>query len=185
MDTFPFYIALFIHLVSLIVGFGAVIVIDFAGFLWLLKKRRLDFIVRVARVTQPLIWAGWCGLVASGIVLITLKGYVDGLTILKLFFVAMLGLNGIFLHIIKQALERRAAHGENNLPFIWQYRVGLSSFISQLGWWGALTIGFVHRHWRHYIEWPRNPWAYIFAIAAFIFILALIGERLFAGKKRT
>lgn len=50
---------LFIHLISLIVGFGSVIVIDTFGFLWLLKKVKLTFVNRVANVTQPLIWIGW------------------------------------------------------------------------------------------------------------------------------
>jgi len=35
MDTTAFYIFLFVHLVSLIVGFGSVLVIDFFGLLWI------------------------------------------------------------------------------------------------------------------------------------------------------
>ncbi len=38
MDSLIFYIFLFVHLTSLIVGFGAVLVTDFFGLLWLRKK---------------------------------------------------------------------------------------------------------------------------------------------------
>jgi len=59
-------IAIFVHIVSFIIGFGAVIVIDSFGLLWLLKKTKLAFVMNVAGVTQKLIWLGWIGLVASG-----------------------------------------------------------------------------------------------------------------------
>lgn len=62
-DKFP----LFIHLISTIVGFGAVIVIDVWGFLWIINKQKLSQVMSVARVTQILIWIGFFGLVLSGL----------------------------------------------------------------------------------------------------------------------
>lgn len=174
MDTTIFYIALFVHLVSLIMGFGAVMVIDSFGLLWLLKKVKLEFLRRVADVTQILIWIGWCGLVLSGIVLITIKGYIDNLTTIKLFFVFMLGLNGIFLHYLKQEIKK--VEQSNKIKPIFKFRMFLASFISQLGWWGAMTIGFLHRHWQHNIAWPANPWGYIIGIIGLIGIIGIIGE---------
>lgn len=175
MNTLPFYIFLFIHLVSLVVGFGAVIVIDSFGLVWLLfKSVDLKFLVKVANITQRLIWLGWCGLVFSGIFLITMKGYIDNLTQIKLFLVAMVGLNGVFLHVIKKSMEKYM--NSKNLPAKLQFRIGLSSFISQLGWWGAMLIGFMHRQWMHKIPWPSNSGPYMIAILLLISVIALTGE---------
>ncbi|MDQ3076797.1 MAG: hypothetical protein M3Q63_01975 [bacterium] len=176
MNTPLFYIALFIHIVSFITAFGAVIGIDFAGTLWMLKKIPLKTVSTIASVTQKLIWIGWIGLVLSGIVLIYHKGFIDELTWIKLFFVAMLGLNGIFLHFIKKSTD--ALGDVNELPAKIIFRTALASTISQLGWWGAITIGFVHRHIEHYIPYPPHPWPLLIMIIILITICvaALIGE---------
>src|SRR3989344_2543365 len=121
MDFPGFYIALFIHLSSLIMGFGAVMVIDTFGFLWLLRKVTLETVVKVAHITQMLIWFGWVGLVASGLFLIIAKGYVDNLTQLKLFFVLILGLNGIALHFLKQGFTRYEK--EDWVPDLYKFRI--------------------------------------------------------------
>jgi len=80
MASLSFYIFLFIHLISLIIGFGSVIVIDVFGLLWVLRKVDLKLVDKVAGITQKLIWIGWGGLVLSGIGLISIKGYIDNLS---------------------------------------------------------------------------------------------------------
>lgn len=181
MNTLDFYIALFIHIVSFITAFGAVIAIDFTGLLWLLgwSKLKLAEVVRFAGITQRLIWLGWVGLVASGSVLIYHKGFIDNLTKIKLYFVVLVGLNGIFLHVIKKAMEK--VPGEQ-LPARLKFKMALASMISQVGWWGALTIGFLHRQWRHDIPWPSSPWLAMFVITAFFAIFWLVGSILTAKK---
>ncbi len=168
-----FFVALFIHIVSLITGFGAVIVVDTFGLLWLLKKIPLERVTKTAEITQRLIWIGWSGLVLSGTGLILMKGFVDELTMIKLFFVALLGLNGIFLHTIKKSMEKLA--NPNEITPTIMFRTALASTISQMGWWGALIIGFVHRHIEHNIPYPKNPWIYMVGILLAISIVAIIG----------
>lgn len=180
MDSLSFYIPLFVHLTSLIIGFGSVIVIDTFGLLWLLKKKSMDEVNKVANVTQRLIWLGWGGLVLSGSFLITIKGYVDNLTMLKLFAVAMLGLNGIFLHFIKKSMERQS--DQTQVSKLTMFRIGLSSTVSQLGWWSALVIGFLHRHWRHNIPWPNHPVIIMIVIVVVIAVVAFVGEKTLARK---
>ncbi len=167
MNTPLFFIALFIHVVSFITAFGAVITIDFTGTLWILKKVPLKTVTTVAGVAQKLIWLGLTGLIASGIILIYHKGFIDELTWIKLFFVAMLTVNGVFLHFISRATNRLG--DVEVLPANIMFRTGLASAISQLGWWGAITIGFVHRHIEHYIPYPPHPWP------ALIMIMICIG----------
>jgi len=180
MDTQLFYIFLLVHLLSLIVGFGAVLVIDSVGLLWLLKKTRTSFVSKLAQITQRLIWLGWSGLVISGIWLITLKGYVDNLTKIKLFFVLMLGVNGIYMHYIRKIFKRMGDGRE--MTDLLKFRIGLATAVSQLGWWGAITIGFLHRNWRHDIPWPNNPWFIVLIIVLVILIVELTGEIYFSRQ---
>lgn len=181
METTHFYIALFFHLIGLITGFGAVLVIDTFGLLMLLGKQNLSMVKKVARITQALIWIGWTTMVISGINLIWLKGYVDNLTKIKIFFVLMLGLNGIFLHLIKEHLQK--IEDIKIVKPVYFFRIALTSAISQTGWWGALLIGFVHRHIQHNIIWPKDPYIYIYSISGFFFCSWVLGELYFKFKK--
>src|SRR3989338_10746466 len=83
----PFTLFLFIHIISLVVGFGTVLVTDFFGFLWMRRTISKTVLTQVTHSTKKLIWLGYTGLVVSGIGLLIMKGYVDNLTKIKLFFV--------------------------------------------------------------------------------------------------
>lgn len=152
---------------------GAVIVIDTFGVLWLFKKVSLRYTMSVADVTQRLIWVGWTGLVISGTGLLVLKGFVDNLTWIKLFFVALVGANGVLMHVVKKSLE---ALPDENVPARLRFRIALTSVISQVGWWSAIAIGLLHNEWRSYIDWPRNPELYMAGVLAAILIVAVVGE---------
>jgi hypothetical protein len=182
MDISPFYIFLFIHLASLVVGFGAVVVTDTYGLLWMLGKKKMTEITAIADVTEKLIWIGWTGLVLSGSCLLYMKGYIDNLTWIKLFFVAMLGVNGIFLYRINKALK---VIGDNPMPKQLFFRIGLASTISQIGWWGAVLIGFVHRHIESYIDWPPQPALFIIIFAAVILLVGFCGDMIYKKKSVT
>jgi hypothetical protein len=176
MEMAPFYILLFIHLASLVVGFGSVVVVDTYGLLWMLKKKKMTEVTIVADTCQRLIWTGLTGLILSGSGLLYMKGFIDNLTWIKLFFVAMLAINGVFLHKINKQLK---VVGNNPMPPYLFFRIGLSSTISQLGWWGAVTIGFVHRHIESYIPWPPQPFLVIGLITFTILLVAFSGKMLY------
>lgn len=171
-DNPGFYIALFVHLISLVLGFGAVFIIDIFGLLWLLKLWgvNLDLVRRVATITQRLIWVGFIGLVLSGIPLLMLKGTISDLTKIKLALVVLVGLNGIFLHYIKQSLD---ALGDNitDVPKQLMFRISLASFVSQLGWWGATAIGFYNRHIGEQMDWTQY---YIPIIGLIVFVIGTV-----------
>jgi hypothetical protein len=174
MDSPLFYGLLFIHLVSLIVGMGAVIVLDVVGILWLFGRTRVSFLSSVAEVTQRVIWAGWIGLVLSGSGLIAIKGTVDSLTAIKLFLVFMIGVNGVALHFIKKAVGQAVSF--QALAPVYRYHIIVATTVSQVGWWGAITIGFLHSQWRHTIPWPASPWPWILSIAAVWLFVILVGQ---------
>lgn len=49
-------VALFAHLAALVLGFGAVLVIDWIGFLWLLGRRSFRDVTRTADAVHGVIW---------------------------------------------------------------------------------------------------------------------------------
>jgi hypothetical protein len=125
-------VALLVHLAALVIGFGAVLTVDWVGLLWVLGKRTFDDVLRTAGdVTIP-IWTGYAGLVASGLCLE--PDLTGALTRVKLGLVVLIGVNGLFAI----TLHGRLVHGPNRVLVM---VAGISAGISQLGWWGALVIG--------------------------------------------
>jgi hypothetical protein len=181
MDSALFYILLFVHLGSLILGFGSVLVTDLYGFLWALNRVRFAQVVKVSGVTELFIWIGWSGMVISGIPLIILKGEIDRLMIMKFFFVVLVGVNGIPLHYLQKAVQRFKE--SDFVPSVFIFRLGLALFVSQLGWWGAVVIGFLHRHIWTIIEWPARPWLTSLIILAALLLTWAGGEVWFRTRK--
>lgn len=133
--------ALFVHLASLIIGFGAVIVADVHGILWFLGRRTRTQMSNVIEALHPLIWAGLVGLIVSGLLLhpsIALPR-----TLIKMSLVAIATANGIWASSLSNQLN--ATSGElpeavNNQLII---KSLVSGAISQTAWWGATIIGFM------------------------------------------
>jgi hypothetical protein len=180
MDTAPFYILLFIHLASLILGLGAVLVTDLYGLLWIRDRLRFREVVRASGVNANFIWIGWTGMVLSGVPLILLKGETDQLMIIKFFFVILIGLNGIPLHFLQKKMEEFGTGAA--VPGVFMFRLTLALFVSQLGWWGAVAIGFLHRHLWTIIEWPSRPWLVSALILVGILVVWGVGEAIFRWK---
>lgn len=176
MDTTPFFILLFVHLSGLILGFGSVMVTDLYGLLWIRDRARFPEVVRVSGVTEKFIWTGWAVMVAAGIPLLVLKGVIDNLLIVKLFFVALIGINGIPLRMLQKKV-RGYEEGED-VPTLVLFRLALALFVSQLSWWSAMLIGFLHRHVQTVIQWPDTPWLLIGLVLATLSILWAGGEAL-------
>lgn len=174
METTPFFILLFIHLSGLILGLGSVLVTDLYGLLWIRDRVRFPQVVRVGRVTQKFIWAGWGIMVLVGVPLLLLKGEIDNLMIIKLFFVVLIGVNGIPLHLLHKRV--RGYEDGDDVPNTVMFRLMLSLFVSQFGWWSAVLIGFLHRHVQSDIDWPDAPWLVSGLILAGILLIWAGGE---------
>lgn len=174
MESTSFFIALMIHLFGLILGLGAVLVTDLFGMLWIMNRMRFPQLIRISGRTEKFIWAGWVILVAAGIPLIIIKGFVDNLMIIKLFFVGLIAVNGILLHVLHKKLKE--FNKEENVPKVIMFRLMLAIFVSQMSWWGAFVIGFLHRHVWTIIMWPPHPWLVCFLIIAILLITWWVGE---------
>lgn len=133
-------VALFVHLSSLLVGFGPVLVVDLHGLLWLARRRSLLEVARLAAVCDPLIWAGLFGLVASGVLLE--PDLSSPLTRIKLGLVLLVALNGLRARRLEHELRALPADAQPaDLPRGYLARAALSATVSQAGWWGAIAIG--------------------------------------------
>ena len=156
MDSTAFYVLLFVHLSGLVLGFGSVLVTDLYGSLWLLGRQPYRQVVAVSAVTEKFVWVGWSTMIAAGIPLLVIKGQIDNLMWIKLFFVVLIGLNGLALHRVQ---KRAADFGPGDeLPSRFVVWSATSLTVSQIGWWGAMLIGFLHRHVQSVIQWPPAPW---------------------------
>jgi hypothetical protein len=134
--------ALFLHLGALVAGFGAALVADLHGVLWLMGRRRLGDLVQVTSALQPLIWGGLILLVASGVLLH--PNVLLPRTDVKLVLVLVATLNGMWAHELSRRLKE---HPIDATPDVFDQsllvRVMVAGAISQAAWWGATLIGFL------------------------------------------
>jgi hypothetical protein len=134
--------ALFLHLGALVAGFGAVLVADLHGVLWLMGRRRLGDLVQVTSALQPLIWGGLILLVASGVLLH--PNVLLPRTDLKLLLVLVATVNGLWAHDLARRLKEHPVDATADaVDQSLLVRVMVAGAISQAAWWGATVIGFL------------------------------------------
>ncbi|TJZ54057.1 hypothetical protein FCH28_12645 [Streptomyces piniterrae] len=131
--------ARFLHLVSLIVGLGSVLAVDWFAVLWMLGRRRLSDVLRTACALQVPIWLGLAGLVVTGLFL--RPDLASPLTQLKLGLVLAITLNGLYAHWLGQRLD---GCRDGRVPRPLRIQSGVAASVSQVGWWGASLIGFLN-----------------------------------------
>ena len=136
-------VALFVHLMSMAVGFGTVVIVDVYGLLWVFGFRTLAELMALVKVAHGVIAVGVGGLLASGIAL--KPDITSPLAQLKLALVLILMLNGVAaqraLHRLKKSLSADVRGA--SIPWVAFQRVVAAAAISQSTWWGAITIGFL------------------------------------------
>ncbi|GAA3454711.1 hypothetical protein [Dactylosporangium matsuzakiense] len=131
-------VALFAHLGFMTLGFGAVLVADYSFALWVLRRATFAEAVASTAKLHPLIWAGLCGLVVSGVLL--RPDLTSSATILKLALVATLTLNGVQAMALGERMS--TLRGTPPMPLLlWG---GVTSAVSQACWWGAIIIGYLN-----------------------------------------
>lgn len=131
--------ALFVHLAALVVGFGAVLAVDWFALLWLLGRRSLAELTNVAAAVHLPIWLGLVGLVLSGA--LCRPDISETLTRIKLGLVLLVTLNGLYTYTLSARLARI---GGSPVPPRLLLNAVIAATLSQLGWWGATLIGFLN-----------------------------------------
>lgn len=131
--------ALFLHLAALVLGFGAVLTVDWFGLMWILRRHSLDTVLNVAQVAHVPIWLGLFGLVATGMVLT--PDTSRPLTVLKLVAVLAVAINGLYARHVQR---RMSALDGAPPPRSLLVRGAAAVAISQTGWWIATVVGFIN-----------------------------------------
>ena len=131
-------VALFFHLAALVLGFGAVLFVDWHGLLFLARRRTQRDVVSIVCAAHPLIWSGLAVLVGSGIFL--RPNLTSVLTWTKLALVFTLAVNGL----VAAQISRRLRELGDRLPTARLLVLGgIVAVVSQLSWWGSTLIGYV------------------------------------------
>ncbi|GGO04170.1 hypothetical protein GCM10011576_05300 [Micromonospora parathelypteridis] len=131
-------VALFCHLTCLVVGFGAVLTVDWFSLRWLLRREPLGTVLVAARGAHLLIWLGLVGLLASGAALG--PDTSSGLVWVKLLAVLVVGVNGLFLGRVRD----RLVAVEGRPPWSVLLPGVAAATISQIAWWTATLVGFLN-----------------------------------------
>ncbi len=135
------FLGLFGLLGGMVIGLGAVTVIDIHGLLGRRSTYWTEATTRTHKVTKPLIWLGIFLALAGGAIFFRQESGPVPL-VLGLIAVALI-LNGLFLsfRVSPYLLVReRAGRSAELLPASWQRRIALGLIVSDLGWWGGLAI---------------------------------------------
>lgn len=136
-------IALFVHLASLIIGLGAVLMVEWYGLLWATGWRSVRDLRQVDRTLRLPIWVGLIGLLASGALL---QPQLDSPpTIVKLVAVLVVALNGVALTRWTSYFSRLPPRLPfRMLPTKARVRFIASAVVSQAAWWTAVVIGMLN-----------------------------------------
>ncbi|GAA6525541.1 transposase [Intrasporangium sp. DVR] len=132
-----------LHVMSLVASFGAVLLVDWHGLLWLAGRRALTESTRLAAAASPIIWMGLGGLFVTGTLLRPDIG--SPLTLLKLALVLAVSVNGAVMAPVRLRLAALSSDASPvDVPEREWRQMMLSTAVSQVGWWGAVVIGFVN-----------------------------------------
>ena len=131
--------ALFVHLAGLVVGLGAVVVIDWTALRWLMGRTAYRQVSETAAAVHLLIWGALIVLMVSGAVLN--PDTSSTLTRCKLALVLVLAVNG--LHAKALGLRLGAAAFDPP-PRALLIRAAMIATVSQLSWWTVMLLGHVN-----------------------------------------
>ena len=133
-------VALTAHLLSLAVGFGAVLAVDGYALAVLRGRRGVADLLAFSAVADRFIWAGFAGLAVSGVCLNPDLG--SAWTDLNLVAAFVAGLNGVYARTVRDRLpDLPPGAGVRALPWPWLLRAVCAGLLSQAAWWTSILVG--------------------------------------------
>ncbi len=130
------FIGLFIHVAGIIVGLGAVTVIDTLGFISRKSKEWTQVTIQAHHVTKPLIWLG-SSLMIVGWLLVYEIGFWSTI---KSWTIVLLVLNGGFLSFYVSPRLDLLKGKKVLLPSKLQTAIAVSMVVSFVSWWSLVLI---------------------------------------------
>ncbi len=133
-------VALAVHILALVLAFGAILVLDWVGLLWLLGRRDVHDTRRLDSAAQPLIWGGLAILLVSGALLHPELSSPP--TQIKLVSILVLMLNGLVLtRTMKQLHRLPPGTLFTAMAAGLRARLLAALCISQTCWWTSVLVG--------------------------------------------
>lgn len=131
------------HLIGMVVGFGAVLLVDWHGLVWLSGLRTFRDSLRIGEAAHPLVW--------MGLLLILVTGAFLGpdldqpTTWVKQLAVLALVNNGVAVRRLgaRLSLLKPRIHSIAELPQRHRVAMILTLTVSQVAWWTAAIVGFL------------------------------------------
>ncbi len=129
---------LFLHLAGIIIGLGAVTVIDSLGFFSRKSASKTKTTIEAHHTTKPLIWIGTI-LSLVGWILLNLTS-TPKFQITKSIIFIILILNGIFLSVYVSPRLDKLRNSNKILPNKLQTKIAISMTISFISWWSFVIL---------------------------------------------
>lgn len=137
----------FIHFFGAIVAIGGVLSTDLVNAYKFLHPNRFNYDIRVEKLFSLMVWVGLFTLAVTGSLMI--MGYPAAIESssfqLKMFFVALLFFNGVFLNNwVQPRFERIEEDKERGITDDRRFELiaGASAAVSVVSWMAALMIGY-------------------------------------------
>lgn len=136
-------IALGGHLIGMIVAFGAVLLVDWHGLVWLSGLRTFRDSLRIGEAAHPLVWMGLLLIIVTGAFLG--PDLSEPTTWIKQAAVLALVNNGVAVRRLgaRLSLLKPRIHRIAELPRHHRIAMILSLVVSQVAWWTAGVVGYV------------------------------------------
>ncbi len=133
---------MFFHFVGIIIGLGAVSVIDVMGFFSRKSKKKTQDTISAHHTTKPLIWIGTIIVLVTWIFILIERGF-GIIEVIKSVLLGVMILNGCFLSFhISPRLDKLIGK-KVLLPRSLQTKIGISLVISFISWWSFVLLSFV------------------------------------------
>lgn len=126
----------FLHFAGIIIGLGAVTVIDSLGFFSRNSKKLTPVTIEAHHITKPLIWIGTLLLLFSWLFIFDFSL----LSWVKSFLILVLILNGSFLSFYISPKLDKLRFKEKVLDAKLQRKILVSMLISFVSWWSLVWI---------------------------------------------
>lgn len=132
---------MFFHFVGIIIGLGAVIVIDTMGFFSRKSVKKTQDTISAHHTTKPLIWIGTIIIFLTWILILARMNFIFGFVeISKTILLGIMILNGVFLSFHISPELNKSIGVKKLLQKNLQIKIGISLIISFLSWWSFVIL---------------------------------------------
>lgn len=130
---------LFFHFVGIIIGLGAVTVIDVMGFFSRNDVRKTQNTIFAHHITKPLIWIGTLIVFFTWIVMLV-GNFFEGVFLWKSLLLVIMILNGCFLSFIISPKLDNMIGVKKLLNRDLKIKIGFSLIVSFVSWWTFVLL---------------------------------------------